>query len=552
MKLKAPAKDLHEKLQAQRGRPFPCQGRGTCGKCKVRLLEAVEEPMSRREEALLSEQERAAGFRLACFLRGEETVAAIFEEAGQEDMQILLTGQQADFTLAPLVEQGPLDTEGLGAAAQDLVGIAFDGTVLDKRPAQDGLYAGVVDIGTTTIAVSLVDLLAGQVLTSKSQLNPQRAFGDDVMTRISAVQADPKNLAAMQEEVLTVIRSLGRDLCLEAGLDPSQMYAFMVAGNAVMNHLLLGVSPVSIGLSPYELGFQKTQVKSFQELGLDSVFGAGRLVTLPNISAFVGGDLTAGLLATNLRAEAATSLLLDIGTNGEMLLKHEGQVYSTSCAAGPALEGMNISCGMQAQSGAIEEAQMKGSRLRCVKIKHKPALGLCGSGLLAVVREFLRTGLITSRGNIVKASQVPADLAHFLVPGERALWVEKRRNIRLTQRDVRQLQLAKGAILSGVQCLLRAAGVSAGDVEKVYIAGQFGRHLEEGSLLGVGLLPQDFQGKVAYVGNTSLSGSVMALLDRKLYRAMDQLTQDVRHVELSFLDDYDRVFAYASLFPKED
>jgi uncharacterized 2Fe-2S/4Fe-4S cluster protein (DUF4445 family) len=464
------------------------------------------------------------------------------EEMNQPKIfNILNEGKMAAFDVHPVLEKNQTD--------QGTV-ITFDGNDIDQHYEEESdLLALIVDIGTTTIVVSLVDVEKGVEISSKTGENPQREYGDDVLTRITYIQEHEAGLETMQKSVLQLIEDLGTALCEEHNYEAEAVYGIFVSGNTIMNHIIMGVSPVSLGISPYTLQFKDSQQADFEEMGF-SVFGKGVFQTLPNISAFVGGDVTAGIISTEIYKSTETKLFVDVGTNGEIVLIKNGQLYSTSCAAGPAMEGMGITCGMTARQGSIEEAVFENGELKLQTINDEDPVGICGSGILALIREFLKVGLIIPRGNIAKPNQVPEKYHAYLMEDVKGLWVDKAHNIYLTQQDIRKIQLAKGAILSGIQYLLKESELEPEAIDQCFIAGQFGSYVSPESFTRVGILPKVLEDKVDYVGNTSKSGAFMVAMNQELYHKMDDMIADVRHIELSLLDDYDRVFAYATFFPE--
>lgn len=460
--------------------------------------------------------------------------------AGQSsDLDILHDGRMAAFDSQAVVWQNDQH-------------LYLDDQVM--APAVEGpVLSAVVDIGSTTLAVSLVDNQSGREIAATTGLNPQRPYGEDVLSRTSYIIEHDQGLDRLQSLIIDQLQDLILALLDEHGYGPGDLYAIYIAANAIMNHILLGLSPEPLGRSPYRLHFKGKKVVDFQDLALD-VFGLGKLVVLPNITAFVGGDVTAGIVATDIYQKEATELFIDIGTNGELILTHQGQLYATSCAAGPALEGMGIACGVTAQVGAIEEADFDPAShsLAIRTIGQQAPMGLCGSGVLAVIREFLKAGLINPRGNIVKKEKIDPALHHFYVDGQKALWVDRPAAIYLSQKDIRQLQMAKGAILTGVLSLLDFAGVGVDQVSTVYIAGQFGKHLSADSLTQVGLLPQAFHPIIEYVGNTSKSGCFMVAMNRPLYQRVDDLVSHIKFLPLTLVEDFDLRLAKATAFPSAE
>lgn len=463
-----------------------------------------------------------------------------------KEFEILSDGSMAAFDINPVLHHRP-GTNPFDP--MDIGGVYLGDQFLEIQTKNQKLLSLVIDIGSTTISASLVDNKKGVEIAHKSGLNPQRQYGDDVISRATFIMGNEEGLEILQGLVLKQIKNLAQELIEENNYEATDLYAVFVASNAIMNHILVGLSPAPLARSPYQLQFEGKKTLDFSEIDMKE-FGKGKLVVIPNITAFVGGDLTAGIISTEIYKSKDTELLIDIGTNGELVLSHEGQMYSTSCAAGPALEGMGISCGVTAQPGAIEETKAEDGQLILQNINSQPSIGICGSGVLAVIREFLKTGLINYRGNIQKQEKVSENLHHFYVEGQKALWVDREQNIFISQKDIRQLQMAKGAILTGIESLLDFAEVDTDDIKKVYIAGQFGSYLSPDSLTQVGLLPSAFHDKIHYVGNTSKSGCFMISLNKEIYEKVDGLVRGIKHLSLTTVEKFDLLLAQATLFPK--
>ena len=562
-----------------------CGGRGTCGKCRVRVLGGGAGPVSEGERRFLSEKDLADGVRLACFVRPEADLEVQLFDAQEKGHPILTDGFVPDFVfdpplrresvvLEPASLEAPLslDERLAGAAGLEEVPLSVlrrlpseetrfsvlthDGEFLTAEPegkdGEEGVFAAAVDIGTTTVVVSLIDMGTGRELGSASDVNPQKEHGQDVLTRITWVQeAGMEAVLQMQREIVLKLEELLLSICGEHAVPPRRVFQLGVGANATMTHLLLGVDPRSIGLSPYAPQLRRVRYERASDLGFTRIHPDARVLCLPQISSFVGGDIVAGIVTADLTEAKDNVLFIDIGTNGEMVLSRKGELFAASCAAGPALEGMNISCGMRAQEGAIEEAALEEGRLSLTAIGGREPIGLCGSGILAVVREFLAAGLITSRGNIARAEEAPPELRHLIgaSEGKRSLVLrEGDTPLVLTQKDVRQIQLAKGAILSGALCLIEAAGLTPDAVDRVVIAGQFGKHLAPESLVGAGLLPASFGDRIHYIGNSSRTGAYLSLVSREHHRRMTRDIRGVRYIELSVLPGYERTFAEALLF----
>ena len=321
-----------------------------------------------------------------------------------------------------------------------------------------------------------------------------------------------------------------------------------VAANTVMCHILLGESVEGLGKYPFSPVFTKSRTVAAFDIGIKS---DAKVTTLPHISGFVGSDIVAGVYASGLCMDDKNLLFIDIGTNGEMVLKFGDKLLATSCATGPALEGMNISCGMRAGEGAIDNFFIEKNSLSYTTVGNKEAVGICGSGVLAMVRELLKNSIINVRGAIdIEKLNKAYDFIDFDKSGKPFIKISD--DIYFTSKDIRQVQLAKGAILSGILALVSKAKLELKDISKVYIAGQFGKYISVDSFFCVGLFPIEFFDKVEYLGNTALAGAYMALLDKYAIEDMSLLSNKTEFFELSRLDNYDRIFAKALRFNGEN
>jgi uncharacterized 2Fe-2S/4Fe-4S cluster protein (DUF4445 family) len=494
-----------------------CGGAGTCGKCKIEILSGTSSPLTDSEGRLLSEKERARRRRLACRVvpAGDMVV-----DAGAPKKRVTWTSEAVS-------------------------GIS-------------GTYGLAVDVGTTTVEAALVDKSTGKVLAGQSEINPQTRFGMDVLSRISYVMGHSDGVDLLQKTIVNLLDRMAEDLCRRAGVSSSSIDAVAVAANCTMLHLLLGVNPASLGTFPFTPVFLQGRDLLAGEIGLKTAGKNARLYCLPSVSAFVGGDIVAGLYASGLSRQRGSALLIDIGTNGEMALSRERSLVSCSCAAGPALEGMNIRCGMGAAAGAIEDVfvdEDEGS-VRLKTIGGEAPVGICGSGILAAVKEFLRVGLVRRDGSLVAAEELPfwrRRLAALCRQEDNQegghLSICLSGDVVVTQKDVRQVQLAKGALLSGVCALLDWAELQARDIDKVFVAGQFGAHLPAESLTKCGILPAEFGEKIQYIGNSSLSGARMALTSPSAREEMEALARSVTSLELSATPGYSELFMKCLEFP---
>jgi len=404
-----------------------------------------------------------------------------------------------------------------------------------------------VDIGTTTLVASLVDLRTGVEAASESALNPQALHAQDVLSRIQ-LGSSPEGLALLQGELIQELNRLVAVLTTEVGVAPHHIYEAVLSGNTAMLHLAAGVNPEPLGQFPYTPALRGGQHLLAQDLGL--ALHPQALVYLPPIlSAYVGADITSGVLATRLDQAKGVTLFVDIGTNGEMVLAVDGRLAATSTAAGPAFEGMNITCGMRAARGAIEGFAVEAGAIVVKTIGHAEALGLCGSGLVDLVGELAYTGALGPSGRFAKSHPQP-ELHGRLETVEGKIRFQVAGPVHLTQKDVRQVQLAKGAVRAGIELLLKSEGLSPSDVDRVLIAGSFGYHLRTRSLVNLGLLPPEFADRVEFVGNTSKTGGKAFLLNASLREEMAELAKRVTLVELANDPTFEKTFVAALAFPE--
>ncbi|MCD4727147.1 MAG: ASKHA domain-containing protein [Pirellulales bacterium] len=447
-------------------------------------------------------------------------------------------------------------------------------------------FAAAVDLGTTTLAGELMDLGTGSEWATTARLNPQTRFGDDVLSRILHAREKPDGLARLQEAIISAVDEMIGELCLQAGVPRQRVYELAVAGNTTMQQLLCGVDPGPLGEVPFVPTGGRGISCPAAELGIH-IHPRGSVYVMPAIGGFVGGDTVAGLLAIGLADTEGPALFVDIGTNGEIVLLADGRLSAASTAAGPAFEGARISRGMRGGLGAIEKVVVDG-HLRINVIGNVPPTGICGSGLIDAAAELLRHRLLGCEGrlrtpdqcaplaepvppdvplaepvppDVPLAEPVPPDLAErivlhdgqvsFLLADEAE--TADRRPIVLTQRDIRELQLAAGAIRAGIAILLRRAGLEPKDLELVLIGGGFGNFIRRGNAQRIGLLPTEIERHcIRYMGNTSLAGARLAALSGQARCAAEELARRAEHVDLSTDTDFSREFAEAMIFPEVD
>ena len=419
------------------------------------------------------------------------------------------------------------------------------------------------DLGTTTVVATLLDLATGTPAGVESTLNAQQPFGADVITRISATMMDPGNLDKLQNLARETLAELAQAVCAQGGVEPHEVYEVAVAGNATMTHLVLGIDPEPLGMAPFIMATRLYPEVLAADLGLGgNVHPRARAVVFPAFGAYVGGDITAGLLASGMDRDARVRLFVDIGTNCEIVLGNRDWLLATAAPAGPAFEGAAIRCGMRAADGAIEVVTMTPDELTLKVIGDAEPQGLCGSGLVDAVTGLVQVGLLDSSGRFVREEQAaviaPGLAGRLTTIGKERVFVLHWRgpeedpaedSIYLSQRDVRELQFAKAAIATGWQILLEEAGLEAADVKQVLLAGSFGSYLSPASAIRIGLVPKVPVMRVVSAGNVAGEGAKMALLSLRERAGGLALLEEVRYVELSDRADFNDRFIEQLPFP---
>jgi len=410
--------------------------------------------------------------------------------------------------------------------------------------------AFAVDIGTTTVVVLLVDLVTGEVLSRAGGFNEQIRFGDNVVTRIEAGR-NAETLTAMQRAIVKeTIQPLLVRACDRAKRLPERIVGGTMAGNTTMLHLLVGEDPTPLGIAPFTPRFISGRRVNAGDIGLE-VPGLGAalpLQLLPGIAAYIGADITAGVYATGMTFDEQPSLLVDIGTNGEIVLQSGGDLFGCATAAGPAFEGCGLRCGTRAREGAVSDLNLRlnPTALETEVIGNVPlaqANGICGSAYVDFLATGRTGGLLGGAGRFEPQvwESLPAELRH-VADGERALRIAGGNGagvLRISEVDVALLLQAKAAIGAGIEVLLESAGICAGDIHKVYLAGGFGMHLNVAHAITIGLLPGFREQQVRVVGNTSLAGALLALVDRTTLTEMEELRQQVQVIELNLADGFE-------------
>ena len=574
----------------------PCGGAATCGKCRVRITAGMCDPNPRDVE-FFSEAELADGWRLACQTSiCDDTVVSIPDSSRLADChQILAEAQEqtaadvlptvrkqfVELTPPSLEDDAPdlvrlqeaigpiqadLDTlRRLGGLLRECewsgTAVLSDHRLMDFEPGDTTAecYGAAFDIGTTTLVGSLLDLNTGDEAAIASAINPQTSLGDDVLSRIVYHQSSPDAAAELQRIIISAVDDLISQLCTQASIARERIYELVFTGNTTMEHLLCGLDVKQLGQVPFTPAHGRGLIIPAAQLGLD-VHRQAEAQVFPVIGGFVGGDTVACIVAARLTQAAGPVLMVDIGTNGEIVLAHDGKLWAASTAAGPAFEGARISCGMRATGGAIEKVVI-GSDVEVNVIGNTEPVGLCGSGLIDLAAGLLNAGILSPMGRLLDGEDLPDDLpqalrkrigpgqdnqGEFLIAGGPA-----GQRITLTQRDVRELQLGTGAIRAGVNILLKRASLTASDLDAVLIAGGFGSFIRRSMAQRIGLLPAEIpHSRIKYIGNAALNGARWALLSTRVRAEAEAIARSAQHVELSQDFEFQSEFAEAMIFPE--
>ncbi len=570
-KTKAKAGEVLADVLIRAGVPLSlyCHKRGICGKCAVRIVAGPLPFPDAVEAALLDGRNLGPDHRLACRyeVRGDVTVE-ILPGSRLERIAVLETGAPSAVLVDPAVKklalvldkpslQSPLAVTDtlrrllkspaislplaalvkLGGPAltrgHPLKAVLYDEReVIDIEPGDTGdeAFGLAIDLGTSTVVAELVDLRTGKVVERASAVNAQNAYGADVVSRITFAFENPDNLRRLRTAAVQLINDLAAGMSRRSGVPRHRIYDAVVAGNTAMNHILCGVAVDSLALAPFHAVFSSLQAMPAADIGF-TLHPHARVYIVPNIKSFVGGDITAGLVASEMATAAGHELFIDLGTNGEIVLKKGREIMATSTAAGPAFEGMNVSCGMLAVAGAIHRAEWV-EGFKFLTVDDLPPQGVCGTGLVDILAIALARGILGRDGRIA---------GH-----EKKIRLTDR--LSLTQQDVRDIQLAVAAVRTGVKLILRECRVSLGDLDRILVAGAFGNSLDIGNSQALGLLPDIPEKKIAFVGNASLAGARRLLLSRTDRAAAEALAARITHVSLATRPDFQDEFVRALEF----
>ncbi|MFN2275244.1 MAG: ASKHA domain-containing protein [Anaerolineales bacterium] len=568
-----------------------CGGYGSCDSCRVRLMSGRLNPPTREEEEIFEPEELAAGYRLACQSVPETDVKLdVPAESLATTQRLQIEGQEVETTGTGVIDVCDLqlepptlkdlrsDTTRLRSALEGIgvdsirfslpvlntisdvlrannwsVRAALRGDLVVAFLSEAAQAVGLaVDVGTTKVAGYLLDLETGETLAKAGIMNPQISYGEDVVSRIAYTNAHPDGRHELQTKLIDAINQMLDGLYSEVGISALQVVEAVIVGNTAMHHLLAGLPVHQLAMAPYVPAVSEALEMPANDLGLAIAPGA-MVYFPPNIAGFVGADHVAMVLSTNVWNTQQTEIALDIGTNTEITLAHNGRLLCCSCASGPAFEGAHIRDGMRAAPGAIERVQIIDGMPMVFTIGGKEPVGICGSGILDAVSELIKAGIVDERGSIeetaprVSKPERSNHRQYLLVPAAES---GHGRDIIVSRSDVNEIQLAKGAIRAGIETLFAEAGIEPGDIDRFIVAGAFGTYLDIESAVTVGMFPDLPRERFQQVGNAAGTGARQMLVSASRRAVADQIRSRIEYIELTVHPDFERRFTRALFFDR--
>jgi len=564
----------------------PCNGKGTCGKCKV-LVNGETVKTSNADLDHLSTEEIRKGIHLSCSFKIAKDME-ITIVGKEEKIDILTAGKEIDVTVKPSFTKellqltmpsindqrddlhrlkDALKLKHINISSKTLVNLSDiirkedflvtacmqENTLvaLESGDTEHVLYGIAVDIGTTTIACYLMNMISGETVDVASQVNKQRAYGADVISRINFTIENPSGIEVLKSLIVDQINEMVESLCSDNNLSKDNIYNMTVAGNTVMLQMFLGTSCKNISMAPYIPVFTENMDFRGEDLGINI---CGMVSLLPGISSYVGSDITAGILASKMLESDKYSILLDLGTNGEIAFGNSKGIVACSTAAGPAFEGANIKYGIGGVKGAVSKIDFSKPKIYKTLGDEIPK-GICGSGVLDAVSELLKYEIIDETGRMVDAVEIENSVLSnrvVTIDGMKQFLIEENGvnnlPIYFTQKDVREVQLAKAAISAGIKILISEKNISFSEIEKIYVAGGFGNFMNINSAINIGMLPKELDGKVCSIGNGAGSGARMYLLSKEQREKALQIKKATEYIELSNRPDFQEYFMDAIMF----
>ena len=523
----------------------PCGGKGTCGKCKVTVTKpyykdvlACQTKICHGMEIIVGRKESTGAGTVG---QDIQTASNAVNSIDKEDSMVVLTN-------------GGNVSEKFNGHVNEHVNrnvVLKEETANESEKVESNEHTlAACDIGTTTVVCYLIDKETGQIISTRSGANPQRSFGADVLSRIdAAARADDNDkanggLQMMQTQIVSLINGWISEMLMECGR--TKVCRFLVAGNTVMCHLLMGISPEKLGKAPFMPDEYFGREFNPLDIGLEN---CQTMIIFPAVSGFVGGDITAGMMETVNCNEL--TLYLDIGTNGEMALGKGDRYVCCATAAGPAFEGAQIELGMPASKGAVDKVWLEGRRIKYSVIGNDRPVGLCGSGLIDALAVLLKAGIIDENGTILSGQELPILFRSYVFEveaeetaqsTESSLAVHIAPGVYITQDDIRKLQLAKGAIAAGIEVLFKEYGCKPCDVDILTFAGGFGNYIDKASAAAIGLFPQELLDKAKEVGNAAGNGAVSAALSQEAWERALEISGNMRYIELASYPHFDEMY----------
>lgn len=573
---------LDAQIKAQLHPDAPCGGKGTCGKCLVNILSGGP-----------------AGIQKACVTEVHEDMEV---ELKAESLKhsILLEGAKRNIVIDPAIkgyhvavekcligdsrsdwarlkeavsqasgipaEEIPVSLPVISGLYDYLLAHNFEADVImceneiiDLADGEKPLYVMAYDIGTTTIVGYLLNARTGRELAVSSMLNPQSQFGADVIQRSNHALAE--GVEELSSCVRKALNDLAAQAALQAGITAEEIYMITVVGNTCMHHLFAGIMPGALVHSPYNPSVSESMMLPAAQYGI-RIHPHGKIMLLPNIAGFVGADTVGVLLATQFDTLEDLTLVIDIGTNGEMVLGNKDHMIACSTAAGPAFEGAKIQCGMRGAEGAIDHVHFENNQLVYSTIGNAKPVGICGSGLMDIIAELLKAGIIASSGRLEKPEALTGEIgkanAHriekidnflsFVLADERESGTGKK--IFLSQKDIREVQLAKSAMAAGILLMSDTLKIRQEDIKKIMIAGAFGNYMSPDSACAIGLLPQELRDRIEPIGNAAGEGSKIAALNKEEFHHCNQMARQTEFLELATHPDFQDCYVDELEFPE--
>ncbi|KYC44722.1 MAG: Na(+)-translocating NADH-quinone reductase subunit F [Candidatus Methanofastidiosum methylothiophilum] len=567
-----------------------CGSKGKCGKCKVIVKnpESVNE-ITLEEKKSLSEEEIKKGFRLSCLVNlNNNTIIEIPDSSLQKQLRILCEGRSNKILIDPIIKSELIKVKkpllGNEKSIVDLINeinkeiisvdyptlkelsnkieygldikvVRYGNEIIGISEIEKNIYGAAIDIGTTTVVIYLFDLEKGKLVDIESVLNPQVRYGEDVVSRITFSMKN--GVEVTNKVIVDEINLMINRLCNRNNISNKSIYEITVVGNTAMHHIFLNINPKTLSFSPFTPILSKSINLKSRELGIN-INPSGNIHVLPIVSGFVGADTIGVLIATEMYKNPEISLAVDIGTNGELVLGNKDKMVSCSCAAGPALEGGHLKFGMRASTGAIESLYIEEDTFNTFykTINNGKPKGICGSGIIDIVSEMLRVGLLDPSGKIrahhnerIRKDPLNGQKEFVIEWGDNT---EIKKDIVITASDIREIQLAKGAIMTGINILLEKSNITIAQIENLYLAGAFGNFIDIKNAIRIGLLPNIPLDKIISVGNAAGEGAKISLLSRERRMEEDLINKKIGYIELAAEKNFNGEFVMSLNFPKFD